>query len=410
MKTRKPDYGKHNPNRKPHGKKPWTPEDDEPNFNLISEIDEYGIRKSKSKKYIENEHRRYGYSVDTLRGTATMKQQQQLPNVEKVWRPDSPGSPLNQRNGNGKPDRPKGFKTQQKNRPRPADNGKRRVENGTGNQLVKSAEDRHPDNRKKKQNRKPKPNQVKGIQVPATPGEIRLNKYLSQKGIASRRKADELIESGLVSVNQMVVRELGARINPEKDSIHVNGVPVSGTPDQHFYLVLNKPKDTITTRSDEKNRSIVMDLIEESLRTRVVPVGRLDRDTTGVLLLSNDGDLIHALTHPSFEIPRTYQVRLNKKVLKKDINRILSGVTIDEELMSVSDAGHIAEDKAEVFLTLKEGKNREIRRIFEFLGYEVEKLDRVNFAGITNEGLARGEYRALTREEISYLKSLVRLK
>lgn len=421
------------PNRKPNGNKYRKPrphgnsshstghhsDRDEPNFNLKSEIDEYGIRTTKSRQYIEKEHRRYGYSVDTLSGNATQRHSNDLlPNVNKVWRPENEiylGTA-----GMGKPAGPnRGRPNQKRNAAAGQNPNRKRIDNSTPglSSGQGKSQDAHSAGKpagtrkfaRKSKSFRPK-QKVSGVPKPAEEGELRLNKYLSQQGVSSRRHADELIEKGKIKINGMMVKELGIRVNPLKDKIEVDGLEVSSRPEPNYYLIMNKPKDTITTRSDEKDRKIVMDLIDEELRKKVVPVGRLDRDTTGVLLLTNDGELTHRLTHPSYQIPRVYQVTLDKKILKKTLDTILSGVTIDGETAVVSSIEYQKDTKNEVFLTLNEGKNREVRKIFEAVGYTVEKLDRITFAGMNAEGLKRGEFRQLTKSEITYLKSIVDLR
>lgn len=383
--------------------------DDEPNFNLISEIDEYGIHKSRPKSYIEKEHKKYGYSVNTLTGqpvtsgtSAATNSKKQGVSISKVWRPDG--------------EKWQGPNTQQGKNNTSAPAKKNKPTNGKNNPHKKN------ENPKFKTGQKPnkpfKPG-FKGKNKPNNGGErkanepagdaLRLNKFLSQQGIASRRKADELIENGQVKINGKKITDLGTKINPSHDRVVVSGEPIANYAEQHIYFLLNKPKDTITTMADEKDRRIVMDLIDEDYRTKVVPVGRLDRDTTGVLLLCNDGELIHRLTHPSYEIPRTYHVVLNDAITKVKMNRIQSGVELEDGIAKISSIEYYNGLKNEVVLTLSEGKNREIRRLFESLGYEVQKLDRMNYAGITTEGLKRGESRQLNKKEISYLKSLVNL-
>ncbi len=232
---------------------------------------------------------------------------------------------------------------------------------------------------------------------------VRLNKYISNAGITSRRKADELITQGAVTINGKVVTELGVQVKPYEDQVSVNGEVVSPRP-RFVYLLLNKPKDTITTTSDEKDRTTVLDYVQTS--ERVYPVGRLDRNTTGVLLLTNDGELTNRLTHPSFEIEREYHATLDKRLEHVDARKIAEGgidigegdVTGPAELLTM-------ETPNEVMLKIREGKNREVRRIFETLGYEVEKLDRTSFAGLTHRGMSRGESRPLTNPEIHRLKA-----
>lgn len=232
---------------------------------------------------------------------------------------------------------------------------------------------------------------------------IRLNKFIADAGYCSRRKADELISAGVVKVNGALVTELGAKVHPS-DLVTIKGDPVS-IKEHNIYIVLNKPKDVITTTADEKNRKTVLDIVRK--QTRIFPVGRLDRNTTGVLLLTNDGELAHRLTHPSYEIPRQYAVKLDKALKPADAQKIADGLEIDGEKMAPCDIIISQQDKTKVFITLTEGKNHEVKRIFEFVGYEVKQLDRKSYAGITYKGLEKGRYRHLTRKEVLYLKKLV---
>jgi len=232
---------------------------------------------------------------------------------------------------------------------------------------------------------------------------IRLNKFIADAGYCSRRKADELISSGYVKVNGAIVKELGAKVHPS-DLVTIKGDPVS-IKDHNIYIVLNKPKNVITTTSDEKGRKTVLDIVRK--QARIFPVGRLDRNTTGVFLLTNDGELAHRLTHPSYEIPREYAVKLNKVLKVADAQKIADGLEIDGEKMAPCNIFISPEDKTKVFITLTEGKNHEVKRIFESLGYEVKQLDRKSYAGITYKGLEKGRYRHLTRKEVLYLKKLV---
>lgn len=235
---------------------------------------------------------------------------------------------------------------------------------------------------------------------------MRLNRFIASSGITSRRKADELITQGKVRVNGELVTELGTQVKPYEDQITVDGETIS-LRTRFTYLLLNKPKDTITTTSDEKDRKTVMDLIKT--HERVYPVGRLDRNTTGVLLLTNDGELTNRLTHPSYEIEREYQAILDKPLDRQDAKQISEGgIDIgDGEITGAAQLDVSVKDAKDVVIRLKEGKNREVRRIFEKFGYEVEKLDRVTFAGLTHRGMARGDVRTLTPSEVRRLKKMV---
>ncbi|GIV53786.1 MAG: hypothetical protein KatS3mg039_0304 [Candidatus Kapaibacterium sp.] len=234
---------------------------------------------------------------------------------------------------------------------------------------------------------------------------IRLNKFLADAGIASRRKADELIARGVVKVNGRVVTELGTKVHPG-DLVTVEGKPVS--PTKHLtYIVLNKPKDYITTTSDERGRKTVLDLVP--LKTRLYPVGRLDRNTTGVLLLTNDGELAARLTHPRYGVEREYIVGLDKPLEPRHAAQIARGVELDGEKTGPAEVLISPEDARQVSIILREGKNREVRRLFEHVGYEVRKLHRSRYGIITVRGLSRGEYRHLSRQEVVALRQLVGL-
>lgn len=244
-------------------------------------------------------------------------------------------------------------------------------------------------------------------------GEMRLNKYLSHAGVASRRKADELIKEGKVTVNGTVVTEMGYKVT-RNDRVEFEGKRLN--PEKKYYLLLNKPKDFITTVSDEKKRKTVMDLIRSAYKQikspaqpRLYPVGRLDRNTTGVLLITNDGELAQKLTHPSTEVKKVYHVVLDKKLRKEDFDKIAEGGVVLED--GIAEVDVIAypnpKNKAEVGVEIHTGKNRFVRRVFEALGYELEKLDRVYFAGLTKKDLPRGKWRFLKEDEVRLLKHFV---
>ncbi len=234
---------------------------------------------------------------------------------------------------------------------------------------------------------------------------IRLNKFLADAGIASRRTSDELISTGVVKINGKVVKELGTKVHPS-DLVTVNGEPVSYI--KHLtYVILNKPKDYITTTSDDLGRKTVMDLIPIS--QRLYPVGRLDRNTTGVLIITNDGELATRLMHPKYGVEREYSVGLDKKLKFDDAKAISEGVELEDGVTGPAEV-FIERDQHECKIVLREGKNREVRRLFEHFGYEVERLHRVRYAGVTVTGLSRGEYRHLTPSEVRNLRSLVGLE
>jgi 23S rRNA pseudouridine2605 synthase len=234
---------------------------------------------------------------------------------------------------------------------------------------------------------------------------IRLNRFLSNAGIASRREADDLISSGVVSVNGQVVTELGTKVNRDKDEIRYNGELVKR--DKLQYVLLNKPKDFITTTEDPHERRTVMALVERLTDSRLYPVGRLDRNTTGVLLLTNDGDLTMKLTHPKFGITKLYAVELDKKLRQDDFFKIQGTVELEDGPVQVDQVAYIeGEAKNHIGIELHSGRNRVVRRIFESLGYKVVKLDRTSFAGLSKKGLKRGECRFLTEAEVGRLKKL----
>lgn len=244
---------------------------------------------------------------------------------------------------------------------------------------------------------------VNSISNAITTDDIRLNKYVAQCGIASRRAADELIQNGKIWVNGKEVREPGTRIT-SKDRVTYQGKLLK--PEQNLvYLLMNKPKDTITTSNDEKGRKTVLDIVQPKIQERVYPVGRLDRMTTGLLILTNDGDLAKNLSHPSSEVRKVYSVVLNKALGQVDLEKIAKGVELEDGKAFIDGISYIeGAPKNEIGITLHSGKNRIVRRIFESLGYDVVKLDRVSFAGLTKRDLPRGHFRHLTDKEVTLLK------
>ena len=231
---------------------------------------------------------------------------------------------------------------------------------------------------------------------------IRLNKFLANAGVCSRREADEFITAGVVSVNDEVVTELGTKIK-RSDVVKFHDEPVSI--ERKAYVLLNKPKDTVTTSDDPQERRTVMDLVKGACNERIYPVGRLDRNTTGVLLLTNDGDLASKLTHPKFLKKKIYHVQLDKNLAKADMEQIAAGIQLEDGEIH-ADAISYTDDfrKDQVGIEIHSGKNRVVRRIFESLGYKVIKLDRVFFAGLTKKGLRRGDWRYLSEAEVNYLR------
>jgi len=230
---------------------------------------------------------------------------------------------------------------------------------------------------------------------------IRLNKYLANAGVCSRREADEYITTGAVLVNGEVVKELGTKVR-RADEVKFRDEVVSI--ERKIYVLLNKPKDCVTTVDDPQDRTTVLDLVKGACEERIYPVGRLDRNTTGVLLLTNDGDLASKLTHPKFLKKKIYHVFTDRPVTNADMDQIASGVTLDDGVIQPDGLNYVEEKRNQVGLEIHSGKNRVVRRIFESLGYRVVKLDRVLFAGLTKKGLRRGDWRFLTEKEVNFLR------
>ena len=231
---------------------------------------------------------------------------------------------------------------------------------------------------------------------------LRLNKFLANAGVCSRREADEFIQAGVVTVNGEVVTELGTKVL-RTDVVRFHDAPVSL--EKKVYVLLNKPKDYVTTSDDPQQRKTVMDLVKNACPERIYPVGRLDRNTTGVLLLTNDGDMASKLTHPKYRKKKIYHVYLDRNVTAHDMQRIAEGVILDDGEIKADDIQYADPvDKKQVGIEIHSGKNRIVRRIFESLGYKVIKLDRVQFAGLTKKNLKRGDWRYLTEEEVDRLR------
>jgi 23S rRNA pseudouridine2605 synthase len=232
---------------------------------------------------------------------------------------------------------------------------------------------------------------------------VRLNRFLANSGLCSRREADEYIAAGVVTVNGEVVTEMGARVIPSTDRVLFHDQLVRS--EKKVYVLLNKPKDCVTTTDDPGARLTVMDLVKNACSERIYPVGRLDRNTTGVLLLTNDGDMAAKLTHPKYNKKKIYHVFLNKAVTKADMERIAAGITLEDGEIHADSIEYIDDaDKKQVGIEIHSGRNRIVRRIFEHLGYNVVRLDRVYFAGLTKKKLARGKWRLLTEKEINMLR------
>lgn len=233
-------------------------------------------------------------------------------------------------------------------------------------------------------------------------GEIRLNRFIANAGVCSRREADTFIVAGMVQINGKVVTELGTKVLPT-DEVRFDGNRISA--EKKVYLLLNKPKDFVTTTEDPHADKIVMDLIKDACPERIYPVGRLDRNTTGLLLFTNDGDLSKRLTHPSHQMKKIYQVSLDKPVSIEHLQEIADGIQLEDGPIAADAISYINNEEAsEVGIEIHSGRNRIVRRIFEHLGYRVKKLDRVMYAGLTKKNLPRGKYRFLTEKEVGFLK------
>lgn len=231
---------------------------------------------------------------------------------------------------------------------------------------------------------------------------IRLNRFIAASGICSRRQADEFIKAGLITVNDKLVTELGVKVGPD-DEVKYNGERIKD--EKKVYILLNKPKDYVTTLEDPHAARTVLDLVKHACKERIYPVGRLDKNTTGVLLLTNDGDLTKKLTHPKYNKMKIYHVTLDKSLKGIDMQKISDGINLEDGFIKADDISFVdPTDKSQVGIEIHSGKNRVIRRIFESLGYKVRKLDRVYFAGLTKKNLPRGRWRFLTDQEISILK------
>jgi len=234
------------------------------------------------------------------------------------------------------------------------------------------------------------------------PEKIRLNRFIANSGVCSRREADELIQNGFISVNGKQIKDLGTKVG-YNDDVRYKGKRLSA--EKKVYILMNKPKGFVTTVEDPHADHTVLDLVRNACPERVYPVGRLDKETTGVLLLTNDGELTGKLTHPKYERKKIYHVFLDRPVIKNDLFRLTEGIDLEGELV-VADAVSYADpdDKTQIGIELHSGQNRVIRRLFESLGYKVRKLDRVYFAGLTKKNVPRGKWRFLSDKEISMLK------
>jgi 23S rRNA pseudouridine2605 synthase len=241
------------------------------------------------------------------------------------------------------------------------------------------------------------------VSIPDTPKSVRLNKYIAQSGVCSRREADTLIEQGKIRVNDMVITEMGYQVMPG-DKVYYEKKLLSK--EKLVYVLLNKPKDFITTTDDPQERKTVMNLVATACEERIYPVGRLDRNTTGLLLLTNDGELSKKLTHPSHEVSKVYQVELDMPLSNKHFENIQEGIELEDGPIKIDEIAVLDNTARNLGIEIHSGKNRIVRRIFESLGYEVTRLDRVMFAGLTKKDLPRGKWRFLSEKEIIRLKYL----
>jgi len=271
----------------------------------------------------------------------------------------------------------------------------------------KIAPDKHPQQRggkirlakKKSHDPAPKTAAVSAKDI----GDMPLNKYIAHAGICSRRDAAELVKSGRVFVDGKVVTEPGHKVN-ESHEVKVNGKKIS-TRKNLVYILLNKPKDHITTTEDPEGRKTVMDIVSKATNERVFPIGRLDRNTTGVLLFTNDGELAQKLSHPSYEVKKIYEVTLDRPLIKKDFDQLLSGLTLEDGFIAPDSLAYAdARDKSVIGIEIHSGKNRIVRRMFEKIGYDVRNLDRVMFANLTKKNVERGKWRFLQEKEVRLLK------
>ncbi|MFI3266467.1 MAG: pseudouridine synthase [Rikenellaceae bacterium] len=233
-------------------------------------------------------------------------------------------------------------------------------------------------------------------------GEMRLNRYVANSGVCSRREADDLITAGLVSVNGTIVTELGTKVSPS-DTVRFNDEVIKG--EKNVYILMNKPKGFVTTIEDPHAERTVMDLLRDACTERIYPVGRLDKNTMGVLLFTNDGDLTKKLTHPSYNKAKIYQVSLDRAITQADMLKLESGVVLEDGEIAADEVNFVGETRKEVGIEIHSGRNRIVRRMFDSVGYNVEKLDRVYFAGLTKKNLKRGDWRFLTPQEVILLKN-----
>ncbi|WP_297447499.1 pseudouridine synthase [uncultured Alistipes sp.] len=304
-------------------------------------------------------------------------------------------------------DGPSGYRPRTGNAARHTEDTESRGGFARGNDRYGQSDRRHDDRNGKKPGRKGTPPHKTGpgnyprYEAKQT-GEIRLNRFIANSGICSRREADDLITAGLVAVNGTIVTELGSKVRPE-DEVRFNGSVIKG--EKKVYILMNKPKGFVTSLDDPHADKTVMDLVKGACTERVYPVGRLDKNSVGVLLITNDGELTRKLTHPSYNKQKVYQVTLDKALTQADMTKIAEGITLEDGPIHADEISYVGENRREVGIEIHSGRNRIVRRIFESLGYSVQKLDRVYFAGLTKKRLKRGAWRFLTPQEVTMLKS-----
>ena len=356
--------------------------------NRYQQRDSYASRYDRPAGYGQN--RQGGYNNNRQGGYGQNRQGGYNNNRPGGYNQNRQGGYNNNRQGGYGQNRQGGYN----NNNRPANNRNR--QNGYNN------------NQNNNQNRKslrftPRPKQIDYVLEDVDPNApIRLNKYMSNAGICSRREADNYIAKGLVKVNGSVVTELGTKIQ-RTDVVEYDEKIV--IPERKCYVLLNKPKDCVTTSEDPGGRTTVMDLVKNACQERIYPVGRLDRNTTGVLLLTNDGELASKLTHPKFVKKKIYHVWTDKPIAEEDMQRIADGIELEDGEIHADAISYVSDtDRNQAGIEIHSGRNRIVRRIFEHLGYRVTKLDRVYFAGLTKKNLPRGRWRYLTQEEVNFLR------
>ena len=334
-----------------------------------------------------NQNRQGGYNNNRPGGYNQNRQGGYNNNRQGGYGQNRQGGYNNNRPGGYNQNRPGGYNNQN----RPANNRKNSYNNNNANQNRKSLRFT------------PRPKQIDYVLEDVDPNApIRLNKYMSNAGICSRREADNYIAKGLVKVNGNVVTELGTKVQ-RTDVVEYDDKIV--IPERKCYVLLNKPKDCVTTSEDPGGRTTVMDLVKNACQERIYPVGRLDRNTTGVLLLTNDGELASKLTHPKFVKKKIYHVWTDKPITEEDMQRIADGIELEDGEIHADAISYVSDtDRNQAGIEIHSGRNRIVRRIFEHLGYRVTKLDRVYFAGLTKKNLPRGRWRYLTQEEVNFLR------